>query len=375
MTDHRDLTPKAANTHTVAGFPLITVTGTPYTMGCSLGRRLKPQLQMLAQTCFGFLCQHSPQLQHISSPGKIQDAYRELLSELKPSLQAIGQVEPKLMMEIEGLTKTSGLRAEELVLINAVNDLCSRYDCERPLAQSQTITLSQQQTENSCPLQVLLWHVDTNLLPFISIIRRVPDNAPSTLTIGLAGLHSIAGISENGICATSNELLVNDGQADGIPTCSQLSSTLWSPCLEDAVARLKQAPRLGGRAFHILYKDNSRATVEASGTAHGVLPDPIPQAPRVHSNHAVDANVSSHVIGSEQALSDSRKNLGYIAKCARTSTSVRAASVTRWFHPDRTPATVPSHLGINVLTVLDPFNKEFHIQKDLGTDDIHLVEL
>jgi len=309
----------------VGGIPLLSVIGTPRTIGEGLGQRLKSRLQVLAQ----YLAEQLAANARLGGRQLTPDNVRE---RLRTAMPALTDLEPGLAMELESMARAAELEPEDLLIIHGYSDLLSAFACQA-MQPSTFIAFTAEQTESHAPAMALVWESDPALLPYVTLVHRMPAHGPASLSLTLAGLHPIAFINEAGLAAASNTLLVTDG-VPGQFTTHVLASLTSAPSYDDAVSRAQAGPRWGGRALHLLASDGSRCSMEASGQRLARLPDAIRSAPRVHTNHPIDESILPLVIPDPL----SRLRLEQIAGCAIRSHNVTANHVLDWFGLSTAPA-------------------------------------
>ncbi len=347
------------NAEVIGGVPLVSVIGTPRTMGEHLGSRLKSRLQVLAQYLAGQLCTHAQPGGHNLTPKKL----RELI---EPATQHLQRHEPSLWMELEAMARASELPLADLLLIHGYGDLLSYLGCQVPPQPSTFLAIDSTHTQDGGALMALCWYLDPALFPYLTLLRRIPTHGPATLCLTLAGLGPVAGLSEAGVAVATNEMRVRDG-VSGIFTTHQLSSMLAAPGFEDAQRRAQVGPRHGGAALHGLSSKGERFTIEVSGQQTARLNDPLPNAPRVHTNHPLAESLMA-IAGTSDGTSKMR--LEQIASQVVAVNGVTPPTIANWFGFDQEQQgskrieadseRVPISL---VMVVLDPHTKEMHIRR------------
>lgn len=346
----------------VGGVPLISVIGTPRTIGEHIGRRMAPRLQVLAQ----YLLE---QLSASAQAGGNKLDPMALREHLRRTITPAARLEPSLWMEIESMARVAGLPEEDLLLIHGYGDLLSHFGCVVAPSRSSMVSLAAPHTDHGLPRLVYGWHLDPALFPYITLVRRIPSHGPASLTLTLAGIHPVAGISEAGIAAAANELRVHDGAAEGHFTSHLIASTLSAPSFDDAASRILAGPRQGGAAIHLLAQGN-RMSVELSGREAAVLPDSFASAPRVHTNHAVDESI----LRWSAPLNDpsTRMRLAGIAHRAIEARGLAPNVIAHWFglgvHDDSSDVMrLHTTEGVNpettVLAVMDPTTKTMYLKR------------
>ena len=241
--------------------------GTPRTIGETLGTRLKPKLQVLAQYMLEQLAVG------LSGEGRSRMGREDVRKALKPSLDAATRLEPAVWMEIESMARSADMPAEDLLLIYGYSDLVGFFRSGQTTSRSTFISLNAVHTDHGLPRMALAWHLDPALLPYVTLIRRLPAHGPGSLTLTLAGLQPVAGISEAGLAVATNELRVEDG-APGHLTPNLVAAAMTAPSRADAESRMQSGPRHGGACVHLLDAQGERASYELSGQHTIRLPDP-----------------------------------------------------------------------------------------------------
>jgi hypothetical protein len=365
---------RVSNLEVVGGIPLLSVIGTPRTMGANLGQRLKPRLQVLSQ----YLME---QLASATQATGVSLTARDLRESLRSSALAAARLEPSLWMEIESMARAADLPEEDLLLIHGYGDLLSTYRCNVAPSRSTYISLGAPHTDSGLPRMVLAWHLDPSLLPYVSLLRRIPAHGPASLSLTLAGLHPVAGLSEAGLAVACNELRVTDG-INGQFTSHLLGSVLTAPTLDDALTRVQVGPRHGGAALHLLSNGGERITMEMSGQHQVRLLDPFQSSPRVHTNHPLH----EEIVQFSAQVSDlsSKTRLESIASHAIDAISCSPAAIAGWFGLDerdtsQRPTRYMNETGISaettILMIIDPGAKAIHLRRGGSSSKLETVRL
>jgi isopenicillin-N N-acyltransferase-like protein len=347
----------------LGGIPVINAIGTPRTIGETIGQRLKARLQVLAQ----YLKEQMASA--IVNTDRASTA-ENLSSHLKKLVVPMARTEPSTWMEIESIARTTGIPEEDLLLIHGWGDLLSHYMCQVPPMRSTWISLTGSHTDTGMARAVFAWHLDPILFPYITLVRRMPAHGPASVSLTLAGLHPVAGMSEAGVAVGTNEMRISDG-TEGHFTAHLLASALNAPTFDDALKRIQMGPRHGGGALHLLSAADERATVELSGQTTARLQDPLPTCPRVHTNHALDHEVMRWLSLTNDPLSQDR--LAFVAARVVNARSADPHTVSTWFGMMKTIETYkedsrqppPDLLSpdTTVLLIMDPCKKTMHLKR------------
>ncbi len=357
----------------IGGIPLITAVGTPRAIGEAIGARCKPRLQVLAQY-----------LREQLASAMTGSGHRITADSLHDHLQAIAlplsRQEPALWMEIETMARVAELTPGDLLLIHGFGDLLSHYGCPVPPMRSSLILLSGTNTDTGEARLVHAWHLDPALFPYLTLVRRIPSHGPANITLTLAGLHPVVGLSEAGISAASNEIRVTDG-SEGQFTTHLLASVFSSPTFEDAAQRIRKGPRHGGAAMHLLSASGQRLSVEVSGQEAEVLGDPNPQSPRVHTTHPVNVNILRWSAATGDGTSKGR--LAHLASKAIEARGLTTSQCTAWFGlgtedgPNGQRAYLPEGVDprTTVLTQIDPRSRTLTLKRGGTPAPVESIQL
>ena len=218
------------------------------------------------------------------------------------------------------------------------------------------------------------------MYPYLTLVRRIPSHGPANLTLTLAGLHPVVGLSEAGIAAASNELRVTDS-AEGQFTSHLLASVFSSPTFEDASQRIRKGPRHGGAAFHLLSGQGQRLTVEVSGQEDHDLGDPNAKSPRVHTTHPVNTDILRWSTATGDGTSKGR--LVHLASKAIEARGLTPAQCAGWFGlgtedgPNGVRANLPEGIDprTTVLTQIDPHNRTLYLKRGGTPAPIETIRL
>ena len=181
----------------IGGIPVINAIGTPRMIGDTIGQRLKPRLQVLTQYL-------KEQLASAILDADANRASDDLSEHLKKLTVPLARTEPSVWMEIESIARATGLPEEDLLLIHGWGDLLSHYGCQVPPMRSSYLCMTPPHTDTGMSRAVFAWHLDPALFPYITLVRRMPSHGPASISLTLAGLQPVAGMSEAGIALAFN---------------------------------------------------------------------------------------------------------------------------------------------------------------------------
>ncbi len=358
------------NAEMVGGIPLVTVIGTPRAMGEHLGDRLAPRLQVLSQ----YLSEQL--ISMVQGNGGTLDADR-LRADLRTAITPAARIDPQTWMEIESMARACGLPPEDLLLVHGYTDLLSHYGATALPGASTFVALPGSRCDQGRPRVALAWHLDPSLLPYVTLVRRVPAHGPASLALTLAGLHPVAGLSEAGVACASNELIVRDSGGD-LFTTHLVSATLTAPTYDDALERCQAAPRRGGRAIHLMATDGRRTSLELSGRRTARLTDAREDAPRVHTNHALDHQIKEMVAAEDPCT---RPRLSNVAARAVATPRASLAGIAALLGLGGSPEdkAAARDLGAapdtTVVLIAEPGSKQVHIRRGGAAPTLEMVGL
>ncbi|MEK7415907.1 MAG: carcinine hydrolase/isopenicillin-N N-acyltransferase family protein [Planctomycetota bacterium] len=344
----------------VGGVPITAVAGTPRAMGEFVGARLKPQLQAVAKLLLARL------VKGLADAGRAMSE-EQVRAALTTALAAVVRQDPSQGLEFEAIAGASQMRPEEMLLIHGYGDMLGILGSAQATMRSTYVGLNAVHTDHGLPRLILAWHLDPALLPYVTVVHRTPAHGPASLTLTLAGLHPVAGISAAGLAVAVNELRVDDG-AHGFLLSGLVAAALAAPTREDAVRRAQVSPRFGGGCIHLLDAQGERMSLELSGQRCAQLPDSWPHAPRVHCNQALTDEVNRRTPRTLEPGSQPR--LERIAALAVEARSCAPEQTSEWFHLGKAGANRSAEgtarieaitPGGTVLFVGDPNQRTIHV--------------
>jgi hypothetical protein len=341
------------------GVPLLSVMGTPRTLGATIGERLRPRLQVATQS----VIERAAPL--LTSGRRDPEVLRQ---RLQPALEAIRGHQPGLSMELDAIAQAGQVAPEDLLALHAGDGLSSFLGSGACEATACAV-LGHRHLRLDGPGLVMAWQVSAHLLHSIVVVRRIPAHGPASLTLGIAGVHPLAGLSEAGLAIACNPFPVTDATA-GLPLPHLVQAALLAPGAGDALVRLQGGPRLGGGAMHLLTRDGGRTSLELSGAGLARLDDHRPDAPRVHTGHAL----SEHLADQAPVQDRSRADLMRLAGHAINAIALGLDECCGWFGvgpgADPVPGWDPSR---TVVAILEPARHRMHLA--LGSAALETVDL
>jgi hypothetical protein len=341
------------------GVPVLSVMGTPRILGATLGDRLRPRLQVAAQSVIE---RAAPLL----DSGRLDpDGLRQ---RLQPSLEAISRHLPALRMELDAIAQAAQVRVEDLLALHAGDGVGSLLGSGQSEATACAV-LGHRHLRLDGPGLIMAWQVSAHLLPSVVVVRRIPAHGPASLSLGIAGVHPLAGLSEAGLAVACNPFPVTDA-LPGLPLPHLVQAALLAPGAGDALLRLQGGPRLGGGAMHLLTRDGGRTSLEVSGGLVARLDDHRPDAPRVHTGHALSEHLGDHAPTPERSRADLMRLAGH----AINAIALGLDECCGWFGVGPGAAPAPGwDPARTVVAILEPARHRMHVA--LGGASLETVDL
>jgi hypothetical protein len=140
---HVSTTSAVAVPEVVGGIPVITASGTPRSIGETIGQRLRSRLQVLAQYL-------REQLMAAISAVDAQ-ARPTLSNDLKQLTLTLATSDPTVWMELESMARAAEVSEEDLLIVYGYSDLLSRHRCAVPPVRSSYLGLTAAQTDTGNP--------------------------------------------------------------------------------------------------------------------------------------------------------------------------------------------------------------------------------
>ena len=134
------MTCPVTNVDMVGGVPLVSVMGTPRTIGESLGFRLKARIQLLAQ----YLAE---QLAGSARGNSVLRTPRDIRETIRPHIATVGALDPSLAMEMEAMAAAAEVTIEDLLIIQGYTDLLSTCGSLAPATPSTFVSCTAEQTQ------------------------------------------------------------------------------------------------------------------------------------------------------------------------------------------------------------------------------------
>lgn len=128
------------------------------------------------------------------------------------------------------------------------------------------------------------WDLATDNMPHVLVVRRRPLGAPATTCLTTDGCLSLIGMNEHGVAIGTTNIRTTDAQL-GVSYLDIIHEGLATRSLEDAVARVREAPRAGAHFYYGMDATGAAAAVECTALrSHRI---DVPRGSYVHCNHVL----------------------------------------------------------------------------------------
>jgi isopenicillin-N N-acyltransferase-like protein len=205
---------------------------------------------------------------------------------LRTARSCLGYVEeyaPDALEELRGVSDSSGVPLDELMLLQVRNQLRTDGGCTA-FALSPSISAAGRSTVGQN------WDNDPALDPFTLVLTRRPEGKPAIMDVTQAGLIAYIGLNDRGIALCMNTLPA-PSRPSGVPHYFTVRGIYESRDLEGAVAAVRRAER-AIPANIILATPQGPADLEVTIDAVHVLRD-AGSGLVTHTNHCLHPDLAS----------------------------------------------------------------------------------
>ena len=258
----------------------LTVSGAPREMGEQIGEGLREEIRNFDAIA----------MDRTRKAISISD--EAALAVAADSMNRVQGYAPHLLEELAGMSRSSGVSVEHLMLLQIRNQLQSE-DVGRDVAPGNSVTTDAGCTSFAVSRQVSSlgavagqnWDNDVELDPHTVVLTRRPDNAPACATITQAGLIAYIGVSDAGIGVCLNTLPA-PAREHGVPHYFTVRAVFESRSLEAATEAVRRAER-AIPANIMLATPQGPADFEVTIDAVHVLRDDDEDGVVTHTNHCL----------------------------------------------------------------------------------------
>lgn len=269
-------------------FPEVVAAGGPGDLGLAQGRAFATRIGNNLEFY----------LEWLSTWG---DTTRDRLLELAgPFAEVLGTHFPDMLEEIDGVARGSGLRLDEVLLINARTDILAMVESELASRKIPACTALAIEGGEGSPASIALcqnWDWDPLLADAPVVLRSRPTDGPAFVTLVEAGMIGKIGFNQHRLGVCLNFLShAADGRPGevGVPIHCLLRAVMNCSTIDEAVATVDAAPRCASANFLIAQHaaTGPRALdLEISPDAVAILTGDA--AGLVHTNHFLDPGLAT----------------------------------------------------------------------------------
>ncbi len=263
-------------------FPVITVSGSPYTRGRQYGSQARDRVR-------GSITAYA-ELFHAVAGWDWQRA----TTEAQRFLPAIEDFAPAYVEELAGVAEGAEVAREDVLAINVRTEILYSARVRAALATPVPSECSAFASV-SADGRVLVGQ-NWDWMPFardtVVVLQAVPDDGPAFVTVVEAGLLAKFGVNSAGLALMTNALACTEDQADvGVPYHVMLRALLECDTTTDALARLDQSARASSANYLIADSTGSIVDVEARPGGPESLHrlEPAGDGLLLHTNHFTSA--------------------------------------------------------------------------------------
>ncbi len=274
---------------------VIDVAGTPYEMGIQHGQQTRLSVRALAQK----------RLQHCQDTSWSETVLPadQIIRLAEACLPAHAAYVPGLFDELTGISDATGVSLAELLIVNGFTDLVDVINNALPgittapgtHANCTTFAVAYHQTVSGKALIGQTWDMHWDTLPYVTLLRAYPQDAPAFLTFTLTGCMGMIGLNEAGIAVCINDLSGAFGRV-GVTWPFVVRQILQQTTLDGALRCITDAKLAGAHNYLIMDAHGNGFNVEAMVGFHKITPLATVLA---HANRCLDADTQQF----ERALS------------------------------------------------------------------------
>ena len=203
----------------------IEVSGGPHQLGRQFGEAARDEIRGFAAIA----------LERVNKTVSIsRDSALEVA---RGSLEQVERYSPDMVEELRGMSESSGVSVEELMLLQVRNQLrdegdggCTAFALAPHASAGQHSVVGQN------------WDNDPALDPFTIVLTRRPEGKPAIMDITQAGLIAYIGLNDAGIGLCMNTLPA-PSRRTGVPHYFTVRAIYESSSLDQAVAAVRRAAR------------------------------------------------------------------------------------------------------------------------------------
>jgi isopenicillin-N N-acyltransferase-like protein len=256
-------------------FPVITLSGGPYERGYQHGRKARDQVAVAVETY----------LRAFERDARLdREGVRRAAARFIPGIE---RFDPELLTELRGVAEGSGQGLEEIVAINARNELLFAV---QPECTSFAVLPQASRSGHTFIGQNLDWKASATASGVVLEILQEDEGKPNIVTVTEAGTIGRSGMNSAGVGLCINFLRSRDSdtrrlQSVGVPTQLVRRAMLNAWTFADAANALQGLARCIASNYLLAHAGGEAVDFEAAPEGIGRL-DPV-NGLLTHSNHFV----------------------------------------------------------------------------------------
>lgn len=203
----------------------IEVSGTPRELGRQIGEAARDEVRGFAEIA----------LERVNKTIKI--SHDKALDTCRQSEAYVAAYAPDMLDELRGISDSSGVAFEDLMLLQVRNQLRPEED-----AGCTSFAIAPQNSTENHSIVGQNWDNDPALDPFTVVLTRRPKGKPALMNITQAGLIAYIGLNDQGIGVCMNTLPA-PSKPLGVPHYFTVREIYEQSSLDDAIQAVRRAQR------------------------------------------------------------------------------------------------------------------------------------
>lgn len=337
--------------------PILELSGSPQAIGEAFGEGCRTETQELYQRRLNASLKFALDHGRAFTEARVLDICRRCLP-LTEGYDPIGYA------EFAGIARGAGLSLEQLFALQGMTDLRDLLGFG-PAPEGEGCSSFIIGPDRAAGGQLLLgqnWDLQTDNLPYVRLVHRVPDDGPETWALTLTGCLTLIGINAAGIAVGNTNLQTNDARV-GVQYLSVLHRALRCRTLAEAVAAIVEAPRVGAHYYYVAGPDQLAVGLECSATC--AVPREVASGTFVHCNHALTTEIAALEV--ERPTPSSHHRQSRLSELLQNHAgSIGLADLKRFLSdheggPDRCLCRHDyEEVSTNAVVILSPATREIH---------------
>ncbi len=259
-------------------FPVITVTGSPYTRGRQYGSQARDRVR-------GSIAAYAELFQDVAGWD-----WRRATAEGQRFLPAINDFAPEYVEELAGVADGAEVAREDVLAVNVRTEILYSARVRTALASPVPSECTAFASVSSAG-RVLVgqnWDWTPFARDTVVVLQVLPDDGPAFVTVVEAGLLAKFGVNSAGVAVMTNALACTEDRADeGVPYHVMLRALLQCGTTSEGLKRFDKSTRASSANYLLADATGSIVDVEARpggrDSFHRLEPDG--RGVLLHTNH------------------------------------------------------------------------------------------